>query len=243
MKGAFNVLMFHQSIYDYLPFSKEFISLDELPEGYDLYVCGHIHNRIEGKVHGKPFLIPGSTVLTQLKDVEQEPKGFYVFDTLSGKAEFHYINSRRFVVKEISVTGKKPSEVENEVYSSVSSEASKGDMPVVLVKLVGSLSQGFKLGDLSFAKLAKDFEGKAFVELQSNEIDEATIVASELSQGLLEGVSIKDYGLGVFVKKLEKFHYSLDVPAVELFRILSSESKDKAVAAAIELLFGKKKEE
>ena len=79
--GAFNIFMFHQSIYEILPFNDSFIHYDDLPDGFDLYVCGHIHNRIEATVHGKPFLIPGSTVLTQLKDKEQERKGFIVFDT------------------------------------------------------------------------------------------------------------------------------------------------------------------
>ncbi|MEM0074664.1 MAG: metallophosphoesterase, partial [Candidatus Micrarchaeaceae archaeon] len=44
LPGMFNVLMFHQSIYELMPFSKDFISFDELPDGFDLYIDGHIHN-------------------------------------------------------------------------------------------------------------------------------------------------------------------------------------------------------
>lgn len=66
--SIFNIFIFHQSVYDLMPFNKDFISFDELPEGFDLYIDGHIHSRVERTVHSKPFLIPGSTVLTQLKE-------------------------------------------------------------------------------------------------------------------------------------------------------------------------------
>ena len=74
--GMFSIFMFHQSVYEILPFSDDFIHYDELPKGFDLYVDGHIHSRIEHTVHGKPFLIPGSTVLTQLKDGGAGAEGF-----------------------------------------------------------------------------------------------------------------------------------------------------------------------
>ena len=81
VQGAFNIFMFHQSVYELLPFNEDVIHYSDLPNGFDLYVCGHIHTRIEDTVHGKKLLIPGSTVLTQLKDGEQEPKGFIIYDT------------------------------------------------------------------------------------------------------------------------------------------------------------------
>ncbi|MDE1851039.1 MAG: metallophosphoesterase family protein, partial [Candidatus Micrarchaeota archaeon] len=96
--GAFNVFQFHQSIYELLPFSNDFIKFDDLPKGFDLYIDGHIHNKVESKVFGKPFLIPGSTVLTQLKDGEQEQKGFFLFDTKTKSYEFIPIESREFFV-------------------------------------------------------------------------------------------------------------------------------------------------
>ncbi|EQD59621.1 metallophosphoesterase, partial [mine drainage metagenome] len=73
--------MLHQSIYEILPFDESFMHYDDLPKGFDLYVCGHIHSRVKATVNGKLFLIPGSTVLTQLKEGEQERKGFILFDT------------------------------------------------------------------------------------------------------------------------------------------------------------------
>lgn len=109
--GLFSIFMFHQSVYEILPFSEEFIRYEELPKGFDLYVDGHIHSRIEHTVHGKPFLIPGSTVLTQLKDGEQGAKGFYLFDTQKKSYEFVEIKSRHFSVRELSFDGASPKEV------------------------------------------------------------------------------------------------------------------------------------
>ncbi|MGC8671545.1 MAG: DNA repair exonuclease [Candidatus Micrarchaeia archaeon] len=234
--GAFNILMFHQSIYELMPFSKDFIHFDELPEGYDLYVDGHIHNRVEAKVHGKPFIIPGSTVLTQLKETEQESKGFYIYDTKTGEARFQSINSRRFVVVKVSVEGKEPSEITSEISERVAKEAGKGDMPIVQVSLSGSLKQGFKPGDLSFSQIVKDFEGKAIVEISGSGIEEASAIAGAFKQGMLEGLPVKDYGTSLFIEKLKQAGYSLSISPTALFDILSGESKDKAVKAALDKL-------
>ena len=100
--------MFHQSVYEILPFSDDFIHYNELPKGFDLYVDGHIHSRVEADVHGKKFLIPGSTVLTQLKEGEQDDKGFILFDTQSYTYQFVKIKCRKFVFKNISFENATP---------------------------------------------------------------------------------------------------------------------------------------
>ncbi len=236
--NAFNVLMFHQSIYELMPFSKDYIHFEELPEGYDLYIDGHIHNRVETTVHGKPFIIPGSTVLTQLKEAEQESKGFYVFDTVEKKASFHKINSRRFVFIRISAEGKDPDQLLGEISSKISAEAAKGDTPIIQVDIAGTLKQGFRSEDINFLNVAKEFEGKAIVEISGADIEEASVIAGEFKQGMLEGMSVKDYGMSIFVEKLKQTGYSLNISPVELFEILSADAKDKAVKSATETLLG-----
>ncbi|MGC9157189.1 MAG: DNA repair exonuclease [Candidatus Micrarchaeia archaeon] len=238
VENAFNILMFHQSLYELMPFSKDYISFEDLPKGYDLYVCGHIHNRVEDKVHGKPLLIPGSTVLTQLKEVEQEPKGFYLFDTLAGKAEFRPINTRRFVVVKVDVSSKEPGELMEEIERKVAEKIGE-DKPIISVVLQGRLRKGIRLGDLPLVKIQREFEGKASVEISGNGIDEATAIADEFAAGKLEGVSVKEFGMGIFLKKLQEFGYALDTPPAALFEKLSTQTKEKAVASAMELLFGK----
>lgn len=53
VKDAFSIFMFHESVYELLPFSSGFIKQEELPAGFDLYVCGHIHSRVDSQAHGK----------------------------------------------------------------------------------------------------------------------------------------------------------------------------------------------
>jgi DNA repair exonuclease SbcCD nuclease subunit len=75
--GAFKVLMLHQSVRELMPGGLDELSLKFLePLSFDLIVNGHIHNTIV-KLDGR-FLIPGSTVITQLKKDETAPKGYFI---------------------------------------------------------------------------------------------------------------------------------------------------------------------
>jgi DNA repair exonuclease SbcCD nuclease subunit len=90
-EGCFNIFMFHQSIFELLPSSIASVSTDELPKGFDLYLNGHIHDRTELRVHGKPFLIPGSTVFTRMEANPRKEKGFYLYDTVSNNYSFNLV--------------------------------------------------------------------------------------------------------------------------------------------------------
>jgi DNA repair exonuclease SbcCD nuclease subunit len=90
-EGCFNIFMFHQSIFELLPSSIASISTDDLPKGFDLYLNGHIHNKMEMIVHGKPFLMPGSTVFTRMEEGPRKEKGFYLYDTTSNTYSFNVV--------------------------------------------------------------------------------------------------------------------------------------------------------
>jgi len=240
-KGCFNVFMFHQSIHELLPFDSGCAHFDDLPKGFDLYIDGHIHSRTEAKVHGKPFLIPGSTVLTQLKEGEQEEKGFYIYDTNTNAFSFNKIHSRRLVVVKIDGSGKAPEEISREIRKKID-EVIKGaeGKPIVKIELKGRLGSGFKNADLDVAGIAKGYGDSAFVEITKSGIEDigADAGVSSLRSGSLENMSVKDYGLSIFLEKLRQSKYELDISPTELFEILSSEAnKDKAVKRALESLF------
>ena len=231
IEGMFNIFFFHQSIYEFLPFSQDFIKLDDLPDGFDLYVDGHIHGRIESSSHGKPLLIPGSTVLTQLKDGEQETKGFYVFDTLTKSYVFNEIGSRRFVLHRVSIEGKEPSEVTDDIESVVSAEAGKGGNPIVKIELVGKLKAGYKGIEINSTEIVKHNSGKAIVEIGKDKIEAGQASAQGgLGEKMADGASIKDYGLGIFLEKVRNNGYDLKKSPIELFEDLSvGETKEKVV--------------
>ncbi len=238
---AFNIFMFHQSLYELLPFNKEFLHIEELPEGFDLYVDGHIHNKVELKCHGKPFLIPGSTVLTQLKAGEQEEKGFFVFDTKEKNYTFHQIRSRKFVMLKLDVSGEDPSKVTERIEKKINEVvvSNSTEKPIIRVELNGRMKEGFKASDLNLTAIAGS-RTDAIVEVARTKVDEASADgdAASLQNGILENMSIRDFGIGIFLGKLKDSGYSLKISPSRLFEILSSDAKkDTAINIAVEELF------
>ena len=232
--GMFSVFFFHQSVYELLPFSSEFIKLADLPQGFDLYVNGHIHRRFEGKVHGSPFLIPGSTVLTQLKDGEQEEKGIFIFDTQSREYDFHRIHSRKFVVKAIDVSNAE--DLKEKISSAIESVAASSDKPVVRIVLKGK-TKGMQ-ADIDLHSIVKRFEGKAYVEISKDRTEPGDDVhVAELRSGMLENASIRDFGIGIFTEKLKENAYKGSVGPEALFDVLSIDKKEEAIKRAMALCF------
>jgi len=85
----FNIFVMHQSIKELMYVgdkTNSLISLNDLPKGFDLYINGHIHDH-KVSLNGK-LIIPGSTVVTQLKENEQKNKGYVIYDTKKRKYEF-----------------------------------------------------------------------------------------------------------------------------------------------------------
>ncbi|MGI0141084.1 MAG: metallophosphoesterase family protein [Candidatus Micrarchaeales archaeon] len=241
--GAFNIFQFHQSIYELLPFSNDFIKFEELPKGFDLYIDGHIHSKLESKLFGKPFLIPGSTVLTQLKEAEQEQKGFFIFDTKNKSYNFVKIGSREFIVEKIAIAGKDPQQIQQETEQAIEGILKRsGEKPVIRIVFDGELKHGYRNVDLDMLDILKRYKEKAALEISTSKIED-TATNSEiesLRKGALENISIKDYGLSIFIEQLKKSDYSLKKNPTELFETLSSDQKkDKIIDEIMEELFEK----
>ena len=238
IKGAFNIFMFHQSIYELLPFNESFIRYDELPVGFDLYVCGHIHSKVEAKVHGKPFLIPGSTVLTQLKETETTGKGFIVFDTADMSHKYVDIRSRDFVINNIEVGAANPQEVVERARESIEAAASKYDNPIIRVVIKGTLDKGAETSDLSIQKIVSEFSGRADVEIDISHLSEEGLEESieQIREGKLGNMSIKELGMAILQERLKEEGYSGSIDFRTLFSLLSESRKPEAINAAIDLL-------
>ncbi len=232
VEGAFNIFMFHQSTYELLPFSDEFIHEDELPKGFDLYVDGHIHSRVEKKIHGKPFLIPGSTVLTQLKGGEQESKGFLIFDTSTNKHEFVPIGSRKLYVRTINADDVKPKQIEVECEKEIEGILAKsGDKPVIRILLEGTIANGFTIIDMPIRQVLQRYASKAFLSMDASGLKSAE------SEKDIEAIranragnqSIKELGMSMLGSKLKEQKFSNGIDVAGLFSILSSEGTKEAV--------------
>jgi len=78
--GCFNILLLHQSVSGFV-YAPHLLELEKIPKGFDMYVNGHIHEAGKSEYGGKPFLLTGSLIPTQLKEESEKPKGFWIIDT------------------------------------------------------------------------------------------------------------------------------------------------------------------
>ncbi|MBN1169890.1 DNA repair exonuclease [Candidatus Micrarchaeota archaeon] len=145
---AFTILMIHQSIKELMAGDEKELSLECLePLPFDLIINGHIHNTVS-KLNGR-FLIPGSTVITQLKKEETAPKGYYIYDTSAKKATFIEIDSRKFFYEKIIVDDAGDSDVRKAVAEKI--EGIRKDFPdaIIAIKVEGKLKEGLTARDIS----------------------------------------------------------------------------------------------
>jgi DNA repair exonuclease SbcCD nuclease subunit len=146
-KETFAVLMIHQSIKELMAGSDDELSLEHL-EGlpFDLIINGHIHekiNRLDGR-----FLIPGSTVITQLKKEEMEPKGYYLYDTSVKKSEFVPIVCRKFFYERLEFEDAGELEVREATMKKIREIREKEPESIIAIKLEGKLKEGLSGSDI-----------------------------------------------------------------------------------------------
>ncbi len=240
INGAFNIFMFHQSTYELLPFSKDFIHNNDLPKGFDLYVDGHIHSRVEDMVHGKKFLIPGSTVLTQLKEGEQEDKGFIIFDTKTYTYEFVKINCRQLIFRNIRLDGAKPQELKERCEKEISQILSSSrEMPIIKLKIEGTIEKGFNRTDMPLNSIASKFSGKAIIEIDSSRLIDPELESDieAMRESKIGNMPISELGMSIFGQRLKEHKFDESIKYTELFGILSDMSKkEKVLTEAMQFL-------
>ncbi len=116
---AINIIMTHQSYNELLAFDDEMVSnlsIDDLPLGFDLYINGHLHKKQIIKSN-KLFVIPGSTIITQIKKQEiKDPRGFMIFDTLTKEIVFKEIPlQRKYFYEEIKLENTNIEDIKKEI--------------------------------------------------------------------------------------------------------------------------------
>jgi len=229
VEGCFNALMLHQSFTEFLPFDDEMtatLSLEDLPKGFDLVINGHLHWSLEKKLGNSIFLLPGSTLTTQLKSSEcQKPKGVFVFDTLSRSLSFSEIPEQRcsFYAK-LKFDNAKPSAVlqkaEEAIAGFLESNSSALE-PLIRVKCVGSLEKGFSQSDVSFAEIEKKFSAKALLSLdRSFDDNDFRKTIAELRELQAEKKSVSKLGLEILQKKLLETSFGNAFDVEKVFELL-----------------------
>jgi DNA repair exonuclease SbcCD nuclease subunit len=233
VKGHYNLLMLHQSFKEYLPFDDDAtatLSLADLPNGFDLIIDGHLHWTAEENIEGKKFLLTGSTIFTQMKQLEsKKEKGCFLLDTETKKIDFvPFKEQRPLFYKKISFENALPENVmlqANEFIKECSEKKTK-IKPLVRLKLVGTLAKGFTQADIVINKsdniilsVSKELESEQFAK----RIEE---LKSENKK------DVKALGMDLLEKKTKDA--GIEVETTRLFELLSIGENEKAIEVMLE---------
>lgn len=205
-----NIFVLHQNLFPfvYTGNDKDGLKLADLPEGFDLYIDGHIHKALETNYGEAPVIITGSTVLTQMRKGEEGQKVAWIWN--DGKIRQIPIASRPFTYLEIDATGKDALEIEGEIKKLVSNQK-KGAL--VKIKITGKLKTGHTNANISIPKT------DALISIdRSLDTDDAEPNARPLS----------DTAISLLSQKLSDMGFSKDLNISTLYSLLLQGALDEA---------------
>jgi len=242
--GAKNILLLHQSIKEFLPFDDEMvasISLDDLPTGFDLIVDGHLHWSSEENLEKKRFIVPGSTVITQMKRLEStKPKGIYLFESNENNLKFFPLpGQRQFLFEKIEFKEANAAQVKEQVERKLQEMLSTAiGKPIVKLKLRGSLAKGLSSADIDLRQLGEKFKEKGIIAIDPDfEETDFKQKLQELRQAQLGKRSIAALGFDLLEKNLQETEFNNAFDVKRVFDLLAEGNLDRVV----ELLSEEKK--
>jgi len=237
VKGAINILLLHQSLGSFVFEDREQarIQLGDLPEGFDLYVCGHVHCRGETQVRGVPLLFPGSTERTQLLEAEKI-KGFYLVDfSDGGKIRYEFIEletPRDFFFEELSFREVELAEleksIENKIEEILKRPRKNSKPPLIKLKLTGTLAKGIMSSDFDSQRIIEEFAGKAILEIDRTRLlSSVAAEKAELVRKLREQpMSLRDKTIRLIEEYLAELVREPLFNILELYQLLTEEKEE-----------------
>jgi len=230
VKGCYNILMLHQSIepYVYSPLEPPTLTVSNLPRGFDLIINGHIHTHELTKINGTTLLMPGSTIVTQLKEEEAKaPKGFYKLELPEKKFNFIKLeNNRKFFLKEIILDEKQlvSEQIEKELKKILKEKFKK--KPLIKLKIIGKKTE---IIDKELKEIEKKYEEKAVLrfskQLESPEITEKLELLKKMRE---ETMSLEEMGMQLLHENLEELNFKKEFNPEDLFKLLSDGQVERA---------------
>lgn len=236
-KGCKNILLFHQSLKEFLPFDDEMtatLSISDLPKGFDLLVDGHLHWSKEESCESRMLLLPGSTVSTQLKNLESKKlKGLYLYDSSSGALSFKEIPiQRKLFYHKLSFEDSSPQEVLQKCRQTILEDLQKNSKelaPMIRIKCTGTLKKGFVQSDILFKDLEQEFKEKAIFSLdKAFSLEPFKKTIQELRELQAQKKSVAAMGLELLEENLEKTSFSNAFDVKRVFELLAQKDLEKA---------------
>jgi DNA repair exonuclease SbcCD nuclease subunit len=190
VSGCFNILILHQSITEFLR-ATHALDIKTLPVGFDLYVNGHIHESRKTEYSGKPFLLTGSLIPTQLKEESTKPKGFWTFETSTSEIRWTPLDNQRKVYYK-TLESPDFETIERELKKILGEDHNK--KPIVRINLKG------KVKDTLTSEIESRFGEKALLSFKKD------IARSEIPVRTMEEhkLSVEEMGRKFLLDNLEK---------------------------------------
>jgi DNA repair exonuclease SbcCD nuclease subunit len=194
-----NIFMLHQNMTEFMPKQVEHtLDKDKLPVGFDLYLNGHIHRPEQSEVHGKPLIICGSLVPTQIVKESSKALGYWEIDTPSAntegngpmKIEFKpLLKQRRVFVSEMESPGRSDIEKEIEKEIDEARQAGSEENPIIRISVKGRLDRQqakeiqTRFGDKAIITIRHELDDK---EIKGQTIEQHRMSVNELGAKLLD---------------------------------------------------------
>jgi DNA repair exonuclease SbcCD nuclease subunit len=238
-----NILLMHQSIKEFLPTEDEMsasISISDLPKGFDLIVNGHLHWNSETKFEGGKLLIPGSTIVTQMKKLEsKKPKGIVLIDSISMHLSFLPLKKqRKLFYEKISFDEAFPEEVLSKLKEKINFFLSENDsdlVPLIRIKLNGTLAKGLTQSDVDVNKVLSEFSGKAIFSIEKNfSYVSFRKKIQELRDLHKTKKSVSSLGIELLEKNLAETSFDKKFDVRRFFELLVEEDAEKVISFLFE---------
>jgi DNA repair exonuclease SbcCD nuclease subunit len=226
--GCFNIFILHQSITEFL-YAEHTLDLKNLPEGFDLYVDGHIHEPQKSEYSGKPLLMAGSLIPTQLKEESTKPKGFWTIETRTQEISWTPLDNQRKVYYK---TFENPDFERTEKELKKILEEKHEKKPIVRMNLKG------KFNNSLINEIETRF-GDKFLLSFKKEIPKEELPTKTLEQHKL---SVEEMGRKFLLKNLEKSGLEPEI-FENLFELLVEGKTEEGMKILMEIPEKKKGDE
>jgi len=218
VKNAVNILMLHQSIepYIYSPLEPIMLKLEDLPEGFDLCVLGHIHWSEQKPFKSGKILLTGSTCVTSSHKIESEQeKMIFIYDGINiesvplkfqRKIYYGYLEYENGIAIKIDENIGKILETGHNI------------KPIIISKITGTIPKTKTAPD--FRSVIEKFSGRAIIKIVQNAKAEDVEDQAEFMKLMREQkLSPEEHGLLLLKANLEQIKCGLR--AEEVFDLLA----------------------
>jgi DNA repair exonuclease SbcCD nuclease subunit len=153
-----SLLVIHQSLQEVMGDVEGYLPLDFLDAlPFDFIIDGHIH-KYQQALNGK-LVVPGSTVVTQLRGDEQGERGYVIYDSGTNSHTFEKIDARRFFLSEVKLEGDSIDTAKKRVDAEIARLRKDDPEAIVKIRVCGKLMDGLGPADLSIP-----YSGLTFVQ-------------------------------------------------------------------------------